>query len=188
MESLERVWESYQLTVDSIKVSRRAVESEPAPNPLLFGTNFWGALTTKTAHQLDTARNDVSDLFILALWSVFERKLRDHMESEGPRPLEASAFPFHHRLATKVQTEMEYWRNDDVLDLFKSIVAPELIGRAKQIKQYRDWVAHRDPKRPRPPSITPRTAYSTLAEIFESLAAARSDTAKHSPATDLPLP
>ena len=182
MSSIDLVWESYQVTVDSMKVTRRAIDQGPAN--LVVGTNI-GELSTSVASQkLKSAQSDLNDLFILALWSVFERELRDHLAAEGPRPLDNSTSPFHHRFATRIRETVEYWKNDDVLDLFKAIVAPDSIGRAKQIREYRDWVAHRNPKLSRPVNITPKVAYSTLSEIVDSLPG----TANPAVAPGLPTP
>ncbi len=58
---------------------------------------------------------------------------------------------------------------DDVLDLFKPLVDPDQIGIAKQIKDYRDWIAHRNPNQPPPAQTEPRTANSVLAAIIEAI-------------------
>jgi predicted transcriptional regulator len=44
-----------------------------------------------------------------------------------------------------------------------------LIGSAKQILEYRNWVAHRNPKKRSPVRIVPNMAYDTLNEIIETL-------------------
>ena len=65
---------------------------------------------------------------------------------------------------------MEYWRIADVLDLLKEHVDSDLIGQAKQIKQYRDWVAHRNMVKGVPADIPPQSAYIILSEILDKLA------------------
>lgn len=188
MESLDRVWKSYQLTVDAMKVTRQVLDGNPMSGDLLAGTDFTVTLATDAPHVLDAARSDVGDLFILALWSVFERELRDHLQSEAPRPLEASPSPLHQRLSRKLREDIEYWKNDDILDLFKAVVAPDLVGNGKQIKRYRDWVAHRNPQRPRPANITPNHAYKTLSEIMRSLACASTGSDGTTLSSEAPAP
>jgi len=163
MNSLEGVWSSYRVTRRSIRVVERVIDL--GAEELLGGIDF----ATQTLGDLASGMRDADDLYVLALWAVFERNLRDYLETEGPRPLETGDSPLHLRLSAKVRREMAYWRNDDVLDLFKGVVDPFLIGHAKQIKQYRDWVAHRNPKRLPPASVTPRNAYKTLAEILAAM-------------------
>ncbi|MCF6285390.1 MAG: hypothetical protein L3K26_09400 [Candidatus Hydrogenedentes bacterium] len=167
MSSLKNVWASYQVTRDSTKIARRAIEQK-SPE-LLVGTDFVAVTPEEASALINAGRTDADDLFVLALWAVFERELRDHLEAEGPKPLQDKGSLFHRLLADKIRQEMEYWRNDDVLDLFKAISDPALIGQAKQIKQYRDWVAHKNPKHAPPANVTPQKAYDVLAEIIESL-------------------
>lgn len=144
------------------KVVAKAIASEPGFDEVLFRTNFAG----ETPDVLDPAQDEVNELFILALWVVFERELRDHVRSEGTRPLGDAGTPFHLGLSAHVQKEIDYWKNDEVLDLFKTIVGPNIIGQAKQIKEYRDWVAHKSRPRRSQTNITPKFAYDTLSEII----------------------
>jgi hypothetical protein len=45
-----------------------------------------------------------------------------------------------------------------------------LIGQAKQILEYRDWIAHgRNPDKYPSANITPKFAYNTLSEIVKQL-------------------
>jgi hypothetical protein len=163
MNSLEDVWNSYRVTVDSMKVAERAIDRQYSD--LFNSTDF----AKRTLEEVSKGRNDADDLFVLALWAVFERTLRDYLAAEGPKPLESEGNPFHSRLSGKIRHDMEYWRNEDVLDVFKSVTDNRLIGHAKQIKRYRDWVAHRNPRHTRPASVTPRNAYKTLMEIVSTL-------------------
>ncbi len=41
-----------------------------------------------------------------------------------------------------------------------------LLGQAKQIKQYRDWVAHRNVSKAVPANVPPKKAYEILSEIL----------------------
>lgn len=169
MSSLDSVWKSYELARDSMNVARKvvakAIASEPGFDEVLFRTNFAG----ETPDVLDPAQDEVNELFILALWVVFERELRDHLRAEGTRPLGDCGTPFHLGLSSHLQKEIDYWKNDDVLDLFKTIADPDIIGQAKQIKEYRDWVAHKSRPRRSQTNITPKFAYDTLSEIIRAI-------------------
>lgn len=167
MCSIDLVWESYQATIDSMKVTRRAIDKGPAR--LVAGTNISEWPASDAAEKLKAVQDDVDDLFILALWAVFERELRDFVETEGARALASSSAPFYQNLSLLVCREVEYWNNDDLLDLFKTPANAPLIGNAKQVRQYRDWVAHRNPKRSRVANITPEIAYSTLSAIINTI-------------------
>ena len=58
------------------------------------------------------------------------------------------------------------WKIEDVLDLFKRDIDAQLIGDAKNIKKHRDWIAHRNPRRPSPGAVTPAFAYKILSEAL----------------------
>jgi hypothetical protein len=59
-------------------------------------------------------------------------------------------------------------RLDDSLDILKGIVDPARIGQAKQVKQFRDWVAHKNPRNI-PPAVDPATAYQLLSELIVAM-------------------
>jgi hypothetical protein len=61
---------------------------------------------------------------------------------------------------------VEYWRAEHILDIFKKNIDGALIGDAKKIKKYRDWVAHRNPRKPPPEDVTPEFACRILSEIL----------------------
>jgi hypothetical protein len=60
---------------------------------------------------------------------------------------------------------VEYWRLDESLDLLAPIIGSHAVGRAKQIKRYRDWIVHRNPRKPSPDKIDPATAKVLLADL-----------------------
>lgn len=39
----------------------------------------------------------------------------------------------------------------------------------KQIKQYRDWIAHQNPSKPTPMQATPETAFDVLTKMIEQI-------------------
>ena len=72
-------------------------------------------------------------------------------------------------VCSKVEPEIERWRTTDLLDLLKGTADADLIGRAKQVKEYRDWVAHRNPARPPSARVDPETAFTVLASLSTAL-------------------
>lgn len=77
--------------------------------------------------------------------------------------------PFAIEVQQKVEDSIEYWKIGEVLDLYKVLVPADLIGQAKQVKRYRDWVAHKNPKKPSPAKITAELAYEVLASVLQQL-------------------
>jgi len=76
---------------------------------------------------------------------------------------------FNRDIHGKLDSGIEYWRTEEILDLFKTVVDTNLIGEAKKIKKYRDWIAHRNPKKGKPDNVFPGQAYMVLSKILECL-------------------
>jgi len=134
--------------------------------------------------RIALTRAELDALVVVGLWAVFERHLREYLRAKGrsvrtARPRVVARALHHH-----TDREMEYWKADDVLDIFKGIVDPSLIGNAKQIKDYRDWVAHRNPRRPSPTKTDPTSAYTVLQQILQRVTTSerRATTRRPSPA------
>jgi hypothetical protein len=70
---------------------------------------------------------------------------------------------FSKKLHGFVEGQIEFWRIGDKLDLLKGVVDVVLIGQAKQIKNYRDWVVHKS--RTPTVNVTPQQAYTVLSKI-----------------------
>ncbi len=76
-------------------------------------------------------------------------------------------------LATVLQEhldeQIERWQIDDILDLFKSIIDSSRIGQAKQVKEFRNWVAHKNPRKGTPTKMDPQTTYELLSGIIDDI-------------------
>jgi hypothetical protein len=83
--------------------------------------------------------------------------------------IENSPTDFTKSIYGKITKECEYWRINDVLDLFKVIIDPALIGEAKTVKKYRDWIAHKNLAKPPPQNVLPVYAHRVLSEIVRLL-------------------
>lgn len=136
---------------------------------VLDKTNFIGAPVEEVAGRISSSTEHADDYVILALWTLFERYLFLHLQKESKRILQVSTTRFTQETQQKIENELEYWRIDEVLDLFKTVIDSNLIGQAKQVKQYRDWVAHRNPKKPPKANVPPQTAYVVLSTIVQQL-------------------
>jgi hypothetical protein len=69
----------------------------------------------------------------------------------------------------KIVNAVEYWRIDEALDLIKPLVGSDLAGSAKSIKKYRDWIVHRNPRKPAPAKVDPQYAKEILKQITDTL-------------------
>jgi hypothetical protein len=166
-ESLAELFGSYRRLRDCLKIARPAVDS--ANLQLLNGTEFLGETKVEAAESLDRARQAVDDLVVAAMWAWFERYLIDYTMDRAGALESSNPTGFGRRLRERVTHEIEYWRLDDVLDLFKGLVDSSQIGIAKQIKDYRDWIAHRNPNCPPPAQTEPRGAYNLLLALINAV-------------------
>lgn len=114
----------------------------------------------------------LNEATVINLWVVFERFLIEDVTA-GLSAHEHLSEGFADRLTMKVAQEIERWRFDELLDLYKGSVDSAKIGAAKQVKSYRDWVAHQNPRKPPAMRIHPETAYELLVAIVHSVAADR---------------
>lgn len=164
---LRTIWETYSITKDCIRVTSRVHKRQDFR--LLTNTEF--VLLEESEAQVLTKKcqEDAEAYAIIAFWAVFERFLINYLQEKWARvedePPEAFSIPF----AEKLEVAIEYWRPDEILDLFKGIVDPRLIGMAKQIKKYRDWLAHKNERRGHDGKTDPRMAYEVLSDIIRSI-------------------
>jgi hypothetical protein len=99
-----------------------------------------------TSENIDRSKNEINDLFVLKLWSIFEIYLRDYIRNRID--LRQSEDELGKRLYQLIENNVDYWRLNEILSLLRENVFkdfPEnkkLIGEAKHILQYRNWVAH----------------------------------------------
>lgn len=164
-DALNNAWHTYQVTRDCLQIASRSIESENLN--FLKSTSFINSPIDKCKQDIMESRNNANDYVILSLWIIFERNLLEYCLIENEKSLNNNLNPLSKKISEKISNDIEYWRIDDVLDIFKSLVDPNLIGQAKQIKKYRDWIAHKNLKKPRPQSITPEMAHSVLLKITQ---------------------
>ncbi len=164
---LEPVWDSYLTTSDCLKVASRSIEK--GEFHLMSKTKFVGSAVDAAKRMIKDSQTSIDDFVIVSLWAVFERKLLEYVQAEGRRLLQKMPSNFNAQIHKKVQNEMEYWKTDEILDLFKTVVNAELIGNAKQVKRYRDWIAHKNPKKGPPANVPPQTAYRILSDIIAAV-------------------
>ncbi|GAA0189631.1 hypothetical protein [Cupriavidus pauculus] len=164
---LEPVYKAFEVARDSFKVAVRTVREQY--EPFIRRTQFVGATPEEAEAALELASQQASDLAVLALFATFERYVIEHLQAANERLAAGHPAEYSRKLAEKFKAEVEYWRFDDILDLFKPEVDTDLIGQVKQIKRYRDWIAHRNSGRPVPTQATPATAYEVLSKLIDEI-------------------
>ena len=100
-----------------------------------------GILSTE---EIKAVKDLIEDLFVLEIFSCFERFLRNRITA--CLDFEKCSFG-----SEQILKHVEYMKVEELLDSLKGLVDANSIGYLKQIKQYRDWVAHgRNPQKPPP--------------------------------------
>lgn len=166
---LDPIWLSYKTTQDCLKVARRSLER--GDSRLIEKTVFVGDSIDSATSMIEECSENANDFVIVSLWAVFERKLIDYLKYAG-RGASQSAPPsmFRQQVNKKIESNIEYWKTDEILDIFKAVVDDNaLIGDAKNVKKRRDWIAHKNPQKKPSTDVTPQIAYSVLSSIIEKL-------------------
>ena len=161
---LDPIWQAFEVTRDCLKVAQRTVNR--SDTYLLKATQFIGNSKQESSEWIKKSRNESEEFIILSLWVTFERIIISYLQDKGKRICEEPPVTFSRNLYKKFEIELEYWRAEDVLGLFKGIIDGHLIGGAKNIKKYRDWIVHRNPNRPTPEKVTPLFTYKILSSIL----------------------
>jgi hypothetical protein len=174
---LTPLWQVYEMAKNSFKIANRALNTtEPkARLRLLQRTNVETLTITEAGYIIEESKKEIDALLVLALWAAFERFLRDYLQHKGkalqqhiiPADLADEMYLHFHR-------EVEFWRPEDILEFLKlSLLKPQphLAGEAKNIYNYRNWVAHGKSPQRKVSSVTPAAAYATLEKIVDILLA-----------------
>lgn len=162
---LTEVWQNYQLARDCFKITGRDLDS--GEHGLLFDTGFAAASIDDAERVIEDGRDGWDDFVILSLWAAFEREVIEFVRQKARILLNQQPREFSDKLHGFLEKQIEYWRIGDKLDLLKAVVDENLIGQAKQIKNYRDWVVHKS--RTPAANIAPIQAYNVLNRIVSTI-------------------
>jgi len=110
----------------------------------------------------------LDDATVVNLWALFERSLIEHVTASWPDGIDRPE-TFVVRLQEKAAREIERWRVEELLDLYKGWVGSETLGAVKQVKSYRDWVAHRNPRKVPSAVIRPEPAFGAVVAMMQTV-------------------
>ncbi|MCX7751178.1 MAG: hypothetical protein N2320_06570 [Candidatus Bipolaricaulota bacterium] len=107
-----------------------------------------GEPVDKALRHLEKTKDELKDYTVLALFSVFEGWLQEDFSTQRNELVEPRGMKI-----------------DDQLDVYKTLIGADVVGQVKQIKEYRNWIAH---GRRRTPSINahPKMAYERLSKFI----------------------
>jgi hypothetical protein len=116
-----------------------------------------------------TVLDDLDDLCVLLLFSVFEATIRERVLAE----VEAELPPLRHvaikRALEEMKEGLEHGSFYKVLEPYKDFDA-DLIEQINQVRRYRNWVAH-GRRTEQPAAVNPTTAYDRLKRFLDNLGA-----------------
>ncbi len=166
---------AYDTVQESYKIAERAIKTKDPKTRLrlLQRTRLEKESLANAEQIIKASHKESDDLFILALWATFERFIRDDLQIRGKILCHSNPSILGNSIYKHFQKEVEFWKPAEILDCLKESLFKNhanLIGHAKQILAYRDWVAHgKNQKKPPSTDIKPLAAYHTLNEIIETL-------------------
>jgi hypothetical protein len=167
---LDDVWTVYKVALDCHRIAKKIA---PRGDELFLTRTVFVEMTLDEAvEKIDHSRKELDNWVVLTLWAQFEHFLISYVRDKGGLLRQTKPEAFAAKLQDKFDREVGDWKKSDVLDLFKGLVEPDLIGQAKQIKEYRDWVAHKSRRRLPSSNTSPMLAFQVLKTIMRKVRAA----------------
>jgi hypothetical protein len=174
---LDEIWERYKFQVKTLRLIQKTVkfvakqgeESNTISAKLLSQIDVAATAFPAIDTDVGKVQSENGSFVILSLWSVFERCLVEYLRQH----IFISHFPMPevgNLLQQQIVDAVEWWKVDEKLEIIKPLLTAEIVGQLKQIKKYRDWVAHRNPSAS-PSNIDPETTYLLLRDAVQQLEA-----------------
>jgi hypothetical protein len=164
---LEPAWTAYLVTRDCLRIARRALSRRE--RALFSKTALLSPQKAGAESLIEESRIKSDEFVIVALWAEFERFLIAYLQDKSKAVARQRPKKLSFALQGHLEEQIERWQIDDILNLFKTVIDPTRIGQAKQVKQFRDWVAHKNPRKGEPAKIDPQTAYVLLSGIIAEI-------------------
>lgn len=158
---------TYLTTRDGLSIAERTIRARQ--EALTSSTRFAGISVAQAERAIERARSQVKEHAVLALFVVFERFVVEHVRRANQWLAAGYPREYAKRMSKKFGDEVEYWRFAELLDLFKSDVSVHVIGEIKQMKHYRDWIAHRNPAKSSASRIEPDLAFEVLSDAISAI-------------------
>ncbi len=162
---LDLVLMTYETTKDCLKIADKVrFQGNVA---LMKRTKLILLPEAEATDQIKACHDETENFAVLSLWAVFERFVVEYLIKKGEPLQDIRPANLAKGIYETFESAVERGRINDTLDLLKEIVDPKLIGNAKNIKKYRDWVAHKNPKRGPMSKTDPKFVHHILSEIIQ---------------------
>lgn len=165
---LDPIWNTYLTTRDCLKITDRARQRNDIS--LLRRTQFVGMEEDEALAMMRSCYDKLNDFVIIALWAVFERFIIDYIQKKGECLSSVQPAFLAEPLVEKFEFSVERLWLADILDWLKDHVCDgNLVGDAKKIKKFRDYIAHENPKKKPEDRVGPETVYNKLSVIIKKI-------------------
>jgi hypothetical protein len=169
--SLADAWRWYesarQLARTMGRLGERHWESLPWHSDLGMDEHLKDLASAEILDYSKTVMDDLDDLCVLLLFSVFEATIRERVLAEIEAELPTLRHVAIKRAFNAMKEGIEHGSFYKVLEPYKDI-DPELTEEVNQVRRYRNWVAH-GRRTLQPAAVNPTTAYDRLKRFLAQL-------------------
>jgi hypothetical protein len=117
-----------------------------------------------------TILEDLDDLGVLLMFSVFEAIVRDRAWIDVMDSLPDTLHPAVEHAINELEKDIKSGSFGRVTEAFKSL-DHDLVEKVNQVRRYRNWVAH-GRRGQQPNAVTPEEAFKRLTEFLERMSGA----------------
>lgn len=167
--SLDDAWRWYESARRLARTMRRLGEQHwdnlPWNGDLGRDNHLKDLTSAEILNGSQTVLDDLDDLCVLLLFSVFEATIRERILAEIEAELPPLRHPAIKRALKEMKEDIEQGSFFKVLEPYKDFDA-NLIEQVNQVRRYRNWVAH-GRRTQQPAVVNPATAYDRLKRFLE---------------------
>ncbi len=182
MKTLMDAWKWYEAArLNLVRMRRLGThhwDDESLKNASIWSDDrFKEVVASEIEKETNLAIKPLEDLGVLVLFSVFEAAVRDHLEGII-RPMTGHlGHPILEHAAERVLEGIKQgsFANQVLTPLQEQgRVTPQLSDKVKQVRDYRNWIAHgkREPRDPSIINLDAKEAFERLKEFLETLSIA----------------
>ncbi len=152
------------------RLGRKFWGLEEWAEPLGLDNRFRSVEATDLRENAKIILDDLDDLGVLLMFSVFEANVRDKAWTDVKDSLTKPLHPAVDHAITELRKDIETGSFGRVTEMYKN-VDHDLVERVNQVRRYRNWVAHgRRRSDEQPHSVTPEEAYERLVDFLKRMA------------------
>jgi hypothetical protein len=171
--SLDDAWDWYQAARASAQTMARLGNRHwnhlPWDGELGRDSRLQELTSAEILDNSETVLDDLDDLCVLLLFSVFEAIVRDRVLADVEAELPAFRHVAIKRAVEEMKEAIEQGSFYKVLEPYK-VSDANLIEEVNQVRRYRNWVAH-GRRTQQPAVVNPSTAYDRLQRFLDHLGA-----------------